>query len=78
VDYINKFGMDDEMGLFSTEVLGDNHDARLVEQCRIMLNTLYAKTLEQLRKNLPLLEAIAKELLEQETLNAADLDRICG
>ena len=78
VDYINKFGMDEEMGLFSTEVLGDNHDARLVEQCRIMLNTLYAETIEQLRNSLPLLEAIARELLEQETLNAADLDRICS
>lgn len=78
VDYINKFGMDEEMGLFSTEVLGDNHDTRLVEQCRIMLNTLYAETIEQLRNSLPLLEAIAEELLEQETLNAADLDRICS
>ncbi len=78
VDYINKFGMDEEMGLFSTEVLGENHDARLVEQCRLMLNTLYSETIGQLRNNLPFLEAIAAELLEQETLNGTDLDRICS
>jgi cell division protease FtsH len=78
LDYINKFGMDEEMGLFSTEVLGENHDARLVEQCRVKLNTLYAETISQLRSNLPLLEAITAELLEQETLNGTDLERICG
>lgn len=78
VDYINKFGMDDEMGLFSTEVLGENHDSRLVEECRVRMDALYTETLEQLRNNLPLLEAITAELLEKETLNGADIKRICG
>ncbi len=78
VDYINKFGMDEEMGLFSTEVLGESHDSRLVEQCRIKLGSLYTEILEQLHNHLPLLEAITTELLEQETLSGADLERICS
>ncbi len=78
VEYINKFGMDEEMGLFSTEVLGENHDAGLVSQCRSMMDALYTNTLELLQSNLPLLKVISAELIEKETLNSCDLDRICS
>lgn len=78
IDYINKFGMDETMGLFSTEVLGESHDSRLVEQCRTKMDSLYSETIELLREKLGLLEAITNALLEKETLSGTDLERICA
>lgn len=57
LDYINKFGMDSDLGLFSIEVLGDNQNSQLVNRCRTMMNDLYGETknivtlnLDQLKK----------------------------
>lgn len=76
-DYINKFGMDSEMGLFSMEVLDEGYDSRLIDKCRELMNTLYDETLTLLKGNLPLLQNITEELLEKESLNGDDIKRIC-
>ncbi len=78
LDYINKFGMDEELGLFSTEVLGDSYDSKLVTKCRDQMKILYEETKELLRKHHNLLEAITAELLEKESLGQEDIDRICA
>ena len=78
VDYINKFGMDTDMGLFSMEVLEDGHDNQLVGKCRSQMNSLYEETKKLFELNLGLLEKISKELLEKESLNGADIERICA
>jgi cell division protease FtsH len=78
VDYINKFGMDAEMGLFSTEALGESHDSRLITKCRNQMNELYEETRKLLETNLPLLEEITQELLMKESLSGQDILRICA
>ena len=78
VDYINKYGMDSEMGLFSMEVLERGHDGQLVEKYRALMNSLYKETRELLKENLGLLEKINSELLEKESLNGEDIDQLCA
>lgn len=78
VDYINKFGMDSELGLFSTEVLTDSPDNQLIIKCRTRMNELYNDTLRLIQDNLPFLDAVTQELLKNESLNGEDIKRICA
>lgn len=78
VNYINKYGMDSDMGLFSMEVLEDGHDVDLVNKCRIQMNAFYKETKELMEGNLGLLKKITEELLEKESLNQEDMNRICA
>lgn len=78
VDYINKFGMDEEMGLFSMEVLGDGHDNQLITKCRNQMKELYDETRKLVQTNLVLLENITQELLTKESLSGQDIERICA
>lgn len=76
VDYINKYGMDQDMGLFSTSVLLDGYDRELVNKCRNQMNNLYEETRKLLEANSDFLEQITAQLLEKESLNGDDIDRI--
>lgn len=76
VDFLNKYGMDGEMGLFSTAALEDNYQSDFLNKCRSLMNDLYNSTLKLIADNIHLLEAITNELLEQESLNGEDIDRI--
>lgn len=78
VDYINKYGMDSELGLFSMEALDQGHDGQLVEKCRSLMNELYEETRELLRSNLALLEKITTELLVKESLSGEEIDQLCA
>jgi cell division protease FtsH len=78
IDYINKFGMDSEMGLFSMEAFGEGHDNQLVSKCRTQMNELYETTKILISDNLILLENITEELLSKESLNGEDISRICA
>lgn len=73
LDYINKFGMDSELGLFSIEVLGDNQDSQLINRCRNMMNDLYGETKNIVTLNLDQLRKITDELLIKESLNDSDI-----
>jgi ATP-dependent metalloprotease FtsH len=77
-DYLDKYGMDDEMGLFSVEALEEGHDNQLLSKCRTLMNSQYEETKQLLQKNLPLLEDITNELLQKESLNGSDIERICA
>ena len=77
MDYMNKYGMDPDMGLFSMEVLEEGYDDKLVSKCRTLMNSLYEETIELLTSNLPLLEKITCELLDKESLNGDDITKIC-
>ena len=76
VDYMNKFGMDEVMGLFSMEVLNEGHDDELISQCRQHMNLLYAETRKLLQDNLGFLDSISAELIDKESLNGHDIERI--
>ncbi len=78
VDYINKYGMDPEMGLFSMEVLERGHDGQLIEKYRSLMNSLYEETRVLLKENFELLEKLSNELLEKETLNGEEIDLLCA
>jgi cell division protease FtsH len=78
VDYINKYGMDQDMGLFSTAVLTEGYDHDLVNKCRNQMNLLYDETRKLIEANLNKLETITAELLDKESLNGEDIERICG
>jgi cell division protease FtsH len=76
VDYTNKYGMDPDMGLFSTQVLSEGVDKDVIEKCRTIINNLYEETKEIMAKNISLLEGIAKELLIKESLSGEDIDKL--
>ena len=78
VDYINKFGMDPEMGMFSMDVLTNNPDNQLVNKCRTEMNLLYEETKKIMERNIDLLKEITEELLEKESLSGEDINRICA
>lgn len=78
LDYVNKFGMDEELGLFSLACLEYESDNKIIEKCRTLMNMLYEETKALLSTNLELLEQITHELIEKESLNAQDIDRICA
>jgi cell division protease FtsH len=77
-DYLDKYGMDAELGLFSVEALEEGHDSRLISKCRAFMNSTYEETRKTIEENLPLLERITSELLEKESLNGTDIERICA
>lgn len=76
MDYINKFGMDPDMGMFSTQVFHDGLDQELIEKCRTVANSLYEETKDLLSKNQLSLETISQELLLKETLTGEDIDKL--
>jgi cell division protease FtsH len=77
-DYINKFGMDEEMGLFSLDIFGDGQNEKLVAKCREHMNTLYDETKSLIENNLSRLEGLTSELLERESMGQEDIARICA
>ncbi len=77
-DYLDKYGMDSEMGLFSVEALEEGHDSQLISKCRSLMNKAYEETKDLLETNRTLLEKITAELLERESLNGTDIERICA
>lgn len=76
VDYLHTYGMDDEFGIFNGNVLNDASAAALPELCRNKLNRLYEETKGELLKNISKLHLIAAALLEKESLNEEDIDRL--
>lgn len=78
MDLINKFGMDPDLGLFSTDFLQEGCDSQLVEKCRVQMNELYEHTKSLLSSNLELLDKITFELLKKESLNGEDIEKICA
>ena len=76
MDYTNKYGMDPDMGLFSTQAFQEGIDDELIDKCREIINRLYEETKNLLRENLFSLEIITKELLEKESLCGDDIDKL--
>ena len=76
VDYTNKYGMDPDMGLFSTQIFQEGFDSELIEKCRTIINGLYDETKELIAKNISALENITRELLIKESLSGEDIDKL--
>lgn len=80
LNMVRRFGMKSSAGLLNYDVLYRNGMQQLhsdiLEECKMTLAVLYEEIKDILIKNKNLLCAIAQKLLEKETLNEKDLDRI--
>lgn len=76
MDYINKYGMDSDLGIFNSTFASDLADQKLLEGCRNNMNKLYEETLSLVEDNIKLLKQIANSLLENESIKGEDIDRL--
>lgn len=76
LDFINKFGMDPDMGLFSLEALNEGLDSETIGKCRALINTLYKETKDLLQRNSGLLEKITAKLMETESLSGEEIKEL--
>ena len=75
-EFLLKYGMDEEMGLINIVALTkqeDFMDAKRLEKSQEYMRQFYEETKTVLKENEALLRAIAKALLEKETLNEKEL-----
>lgn len=77
-DYITRYGMDEQFGIFNSYVLEVPPTAQLLDSCREKLNQLYQETKEELACNIDSLHNIAAGLLEYETLGDEDINDLCA
>ena len=78
IDYINKYGMDSDVGIFNVEVVADGYDQQLLDVCRDNMNLLYEETLKLMEDKLELLHKISEMLLENESISGEDIDEKLG
>lgn len=78
VHYMNKYGMDKEMGMFSMEVLNEGYDNKLIDTCRTKMNELYDETKKMVEDNKDLLEKITNALLEEESIDGTQIKNLCA
>ncbi|QUI21646.1 ATP-dependent metallopeptidase FtsH/Yme1/Tma family protein [Vallitalea pronyensis] len=76
-DYIMKFGMDDELGIFNAESANMN-DTDILKQCRQEIRQAYDETRTLLQNNYHYLTGIVDDLMEKETIKQEDIDMICA
>ena len=69
--YFSEYGMSEEFGMLQIE-----DEKIFIDEAIKLSKQLYEETVEILKKNKDKLDEIAKELLEKETINEEDLDRI--
>ena len=77
-NYMNKYGMDKDMGMFSTAVLDDGYDNEVIKKCRTQMKELYNETLTLVKEHRELLEKITMILLEKESIDGNDIKELCA
>ena len=81
-EMVTKYGFSERVGLSSTDYgdYGLSHDTRTVieEEVKRMLDEANARAAALLRRREKELHTLAKTLLDRETLNGAELRRLCG
>lgn len=73
---ISEYGMGNTLGLLKLSSLGQlatTYGNPVVEECRELINSLYEDTLEVLRENKDILDKIAMELMDKETLDEKEI-----
>ena len=76
---IAKYGMDKEAGLLNYELLlGDSlgNNAYILDRAKSIVNELYSNTLQIVKENIYTLESITNSLLENESIDEEELDKI--
>ena len=78
-EYINRLGFDKEFGLIDMSVLNEDKvtvEDKSIETIKGYSVKLYKETLELLKNNYNLVELIAKELLDKETISGVTIKEI--
>lgn len=72
---ITQYGMGETLGLLNLEVLSGSgvNNSKVIEECRVLVDSLYEDTKQLLSTEKELLEKITQTLLEKETLYYEDL-----
>ncbi|WP_250455337.1 ATP-dependent metallopeptidase FtsH/Yme1/Tma family protein [Clostridium tertium] len=73
---ISEYGMGKTLGLLKLSSLGplsNSYGNPVVEECRELVNSLYGETLELLKENKEILNKIAMNLIDQETLDEKEI-----
>lgn len=78
---ISEYGMGNTLGLLKLSKLGNlstSYGNPIVEECRELVNSLYEETINTLKENKNILDKIAMELLDKETLEEYAIYEIIG
>lgn len=73
---VTQYGMGQTLGLLNLSELSNinyNPSSDIVKECKNIINSLYEETKNVLLSNKDILDKLASELLDKETLNEADL-----
>ncbi|WP_373205742.1 ATP-dependent metallopeptidase FtsH/Yme1/Tma family protein [Clostridium tertium] len=73
---ISEYGMGKTLGLLKLSSLGplsNSYGNPVVEECRELVNSLYGETLELLKENKEILNKIAMNLIDEETLDEKEI-----
>lgn len=76
---ISEYGMGNTLGLLKLSSLGQlstTYGNPIVEECRELVNSLYEETICVLKENKNILDKIAMELLDKETLDEKDIYKL--
>lgn len=78
---ISEYGMGNTLGLLKLSKLGNlsaSYGNPIVEECRELVNCLYEETIRVLNKNKDILDKLAMELMDKETLEEDRIYEILG
>ncbi len=76
---IGTYGMDDELGLLSYEVMANSNllpGSSLIKRGKEILDNLYNKTKNMLIENVEYLHALANKLMVEESLDEKEIDEV--
>ena len=79
ISMIGSYGMDKDLGLVSYDVIVNNNltiDSKLVERVKELLNTFYEEVKKILLQNKEYLDALARKLILEESLNEEQISKI--
>ncbi|MDR1067538.1 MAG: AAA family ATPase [Clostridiales bacterium] len=74
INYVSEYGMSESAGLLDMAQFGDR--SRLADECRELVDELYAQTMAMLTENRAKLDRIANALIERESLDATELEAL--
>ena len=78
ISLIGIYGMDEQFGLLNYNTISNDftNDPKLLDRSKDILNSLYRDTIDLLKKNKNKLELLSKALLEKETLEEEEINKL--
>lgn len=78
ISLIGIYGMDEQFGLLNYNTISNDftNDPKLLDRSKDILNSLYKDTIDLLKKNKNKLELLSEALLEKETLEEEEINKL--